>query len=467
MWDLIHNNLKIFIDPLFFADRSIETISKQVNLVNTLKNYLKQTTPKLCDVTFFFPRYVEERFGIKRSFLPNDSIEFVDTPPKEVIEIIKEPKSEENLNALQSLIRTHNEYITLAIENKCAFILTTYDYHKDIKIDLRDKYGLEFVNLEELHIAIEQFLQGFFNYFKFRNPIYGIKAPDIAHAMTEKFFKEVLIPLETEIRKNNPSEETSERIRSFVHNRYIDILTTVDYIGFFKLEQRIFDIENEDLNNKKPHLHGHIRYYINYYLFLLWGAIDHLSWIINDILCLGYDPNNFNDQRKVGLKNTDKKQDFLIKIKLLDEDLYNYIVSEPFQEWLYFFGQLRHLNAHREMFSASPLLITTEESKISDKEIDDIIYKGKSVFDEETIESIKKIMGEEIFLQMEENQKIIDRNDYRISKMKKGLDYFAEVKKSGEKFILDPIARIPIDLKNLKKLIELVFHAYKKIKTKE
>lgn len=459
MWTLAQNNLKILIDPFLFADRSVETISKQVNLVNTFQDYLKNTEPAFCKVTFFFPRYAEESFGLRRTFFEDDGVTFIDEVPVDIIEVLKEPVGE-GLEALQSLIKTYNSCITVAIKNKCAFIITNYDFHKDIKIDLLEKYGLEIIKLEDSHKKIEQFLQGFFNYFKFRVPIYGLRAPDIAHAMTEEFFQTVLIPFETSIHKSKPSNELRERIRSFVHNRYVDILVTIDQVNFFKIQQRISDIENGTLDNKKPHLHGHIRYYLNYYLFLLWGATDHLAWIMNDLFGFGYDSENYNHLKNVGLNNTKGKQDFLLKIKAVNQELYDYIVSDSFQEWLNFFGQLRHQNAHREMFSASPLIIETDESKISDEEIDNIIYKDHPPLEEEA-KSIKMVMGEEVFRQMKENQKINDRLDYRILKSKKGLEHFALVKKGDKQFIFDPVARIPTDMKNLRELIEKISLSYK------
>ena len=458
MWTLIQNNLKVFIDPFVFSDRSIENISKQVSLVNTLQDYFRHLDPSLCKVTFFFPRYIEERLNMRRTFMPNDKVEFIDTPPEKIIEVIKEIKKEENLEALNDLIRTYNEWISLAVENKCIFILTQFEVHEDVKNELMKNHGLEFVKLENLQERIEQFLQGFYNYFKFRVPVYGINAPDIAHAMSEEFFQRVLIPFENEINQNQPSSGARERTRSFIHNRYLDILTTVDEINFYKMQQRISDIEKENLDNKKPHFHGFIRYYLNYYLFLLWGAIDHMGWIINDLFKFPYNPDSFDDQKKVGLNKS--KKEFLEKIKLVNEDLYKHIISDSFQEWRDFFGQLRNQNAHREMFSASPLLITTEESKITDEEIDKIIYKDHPPISEEDASAIKNVMGEKVFIEMEQNQKINDRNDYRLAKLKKGLDHFAVVKRDGKEFIMDPVGRIPTDIKNLKDFIEKVVSSY-------
>src|SRR3989344_2151263 len=94
MWNLIYNNLKILIDPLVFADRSIETISKQVNLIDTAQNYFKKIDPNLCRIIFFFPRFAEERFSLRRTFIRDDDVSFIDEAPAKVIEVIKEPTGE-------------------------------------------------------------------------------------------------------------------------------------------------------------------------------------------------------------------------------------------------------------------------------------------------------------------------------------------------------------------------------------
>jgi len=274
--------------------------------------------------------------------------------------------------------------------------------------------------------------------------------------MADVFFTRTLLSWENKIHNNTPSDDTKERGRSFIHNRYIDILVTIDKVNFFKLQQRIFDVESGNIDNKEPRLHGYIRYYLNYYLFLLWGATDHLAWIINDLFSFGFDPEKWKDRKTVGLSKT--KEDFLKKIELVDVELFNFIKSDKFQEWFYFLSALRHQNAHREMFSAGPLLVTTPESSISDEEIDEILYKEKPPIPE----SIKNVFSPEEFERLKENQKAMDRNHYRVSKMQKGIEHLASVKKDGKQFIFDPVHRMDIDLNMLKELIQKIIFAYNK-----
>ena len=449
MWNLINNNLKIFIDPFIFM--GLKNLDQRILLINTLSDYLSKIEPSLCDVTFFYPKYIEEKSSTRRTFLPNDKITLIEHPPEisiDVFPIHPEIKPTPVGQAGKML----NDFFALAIQNKCVFYLSENEFNKEKKIEIEKKHGIQIVNLEELYKKIESYLQGFYNYFKFRRAVYGINSPDIAHAMSDEFYGNTLIYLESEINKNQVSEELRERIRSFVHNRYIDILVTIDQINFFKLQQRIYDVEHNIVDNKRPHLHGYIRYYLNYYLFLLWGALDHLAWIINDIFAFGYNPEISKERIVVGLHKS--KKDFLEKIKNQNEDLYKFIIADDFQEWMFFFSQLRHKNAHREMFSASPLLITTDESKISDEEIDKIIYKDEPPIPKD----IEYLMPPELI----ENRKILDRINYRITKMKKGIDHFALIKKNGEQFMFDPVGRIPVDIKNIRDLVLKIFEAYKK-----
>jgi len=452
MWNLINNNLKIFIDPFTFL--GLKNLEERILLVNTFKHYLSLIDPNLCDVTFFFPKYVEEELGVRRTFLPDDKVVFIEKPPDHLINVFPIHPDLESTE-IGKAGKMLNEFFSIAIQNKCIFYLSENDFDKKKQKEIEDQYEIQIVKLQELYKKIEAYTQGFYNYFKFRYAVYGINSPDIAHAMSDEFHHRTLIYLEAEINKNNPNKELKERVRSFVHNRYIDILITIDKINFFKLQQRIYDVEHGFINgryNNKPHLQGYIRYYINYYLFLLWGAIDHLAWIISDIFSFGYNPDIGRDRRSVGL-HKDKKE-FLEKIKNQNADLYNFIISDEFQEWLYFFGQLRHQNAHREMFAAASLLVETDESKISDEEIDRIIYKD--------VPPIPKEIEHRLPPEVIENQKDLDRTNYRISKMKKGIDHFALIPKNGQQFIFDPVSRIELDMKNLRGLIQKVFDAYTK-----
>lgn len=459
MFNLINNKLNIFIDPCLFSHK--KKVEEQVLLVSTLKEYLKKIEPNLCDIIFFFPKYLEDNLNTSRVFFDDDPVEFLLVGPKNKIEsiIIIPTEIQEKNPGINMLNNVYTESISLAIENKCPFFLTDLVLGEDKKKELKKKYNIEFINISDLFKKIEQFLQGFYNYFKYYPHIYGIDSPDVSHQMTNIFFEKKLVPWEAKINKNILSEDTKERIRSFVHNRYIDILVSVDQISFFKLQQIIDDTNRGLLDNVNPRFHGSVRYHLNYYIYLLCGAIDHLGVILNDILIVGYSPEKQGLKINLRKNKDDKKNEFLNKIKLLDEVFYRFVTSDDIQEWFDILFQIRNKSSHREMFSASPIAIETIESTISDSEIDKIIYKNNPPIPNEY---------EHLFTKdFIENQKIIDRINYRISKMSKGIEHAAFVKsRDGKLLTIDPILRIPFDLKKLEELINNIIESQNRFLSK-
>lgn len=451
-WNLIFNELRIMIDPFIFAQK--RRLMEQVSLISTFPHYFGLLDPTLCHVQFYFPRYLDDKLGYRRTFMPNDDIVRLEEPPKKHIQFIDSiPNVPAGAEILNAMAEAFNDSVGLAVENKCVFFLTDIEFPPEKKLNLRKDYNVEIVNLTELQAKIEQFLQGFYNYYKFNIGVYGIRSPDLAHAMSDQFHHNVLIPLEIAIHKGQPTDASKERIRSFVHNRYVDILVTVDQVRFFALQQRLHDIEYAIKENTNPNFRGFIRYHLNYYIYLLWGSIDHLAWIINDLFVFGFDPDGYS-RWNVGFVINKKKQPFLKKVQELDTELYEYIISERFQDWLNFLGQMRHKSAHRELFTPGQLLFETPESKIPDEEIDSIIYKDEPVV----------TPGAEKFLSPEfiEEKKRTDRLTYRQSKMQVAMQHVAQGVKDGKHFVYDPVARIEVDLKEMKGLVEKIYAAYTK-----
>jgi hypothetical protein len=171
--------------------------------------------------------------------------------------------------------------------------------------------------------------------------------------------------------------------------------------------------------------------------------------IINDVFLFGYDSDTRKGRNKIGFRKFPDKEEFLEKLKNINKDFYDFVTTKDFQEWLDVLGQLRHKNAHREMISPSPLLQPTKESEINDAEIDAIIYKDRPPMEEEVARMIPQLI---------ETQKALDRHHYKISKMDKLYDHVAIVKGG----FLDPVARINIDMENIKRLTNFLLETYDK-----
>ena len=441
-WNLVENRLEIIIDPLYFCDRS--TIPAQVNLVNMLVHYFNLLDPNLCSVQFYYPKYIEESFGLRRIFTEFDgSVTYIAKSSGGVDFFDDLPDVVRNIENFKPLIESNNDLLNIAIENKIPFILSNLGLSQKNKTRLKNDFNISVLDLESLQYTIESFLQGFFNYYKFDSMVYGIDAPDIAHAMSDILHRKLIL-LEDKVKKSDFSLDVLERMRSLIHNRYIDILVTIDKINFYKIQEQIFDIKNGVKENREPKFQGPVRYYLNYHLLLVWGYLDHVAWVLSDIFKFGYSPDKHEDQQRVGLNSLNKKKsEFFDKLKVSHPDLYTFVISEEFQKWLSVLSQLRHKNAHREMMSPGPLLQATEESQIPDEEIDAILYKDGPVIEKEISDRFPEIA---------DNQKVLDRHHYRISKMEKILSHVAVVKEG----ILDPVARVKIDLGNIQKLTELL-----------
>ncbi len=252
-WQLIFNNFNILVDPRYFAD--ISTISELIELVDLPTTYLKQTDPSLCKINFHYPEFIEKRLGIRCVFVDPDTEILTVFEPKEIFGFF----TEELIPDVDSR-RLQNELLSIAVENKIPFILSTFEVSQEVERELIEKYNISILKRQPLQKLLMSFLQGFFNYYKF-DMLHGVDGPDLAHAMSDPLHRK-LHTLENKIRMSALSREAKERARSFVHNRYIDLLITVERITFYKIQQQILDIERGILENKDPQFHGSVRYYL-------------------------------------------------------------------------------------------------------------------------------------------------------------------------------------------------------------
>ncbi len=175
--------------------------------------------------------------------------------------------------------------------------------------------------------------------------------------------------------------------------------------------------------------------------------LKNTAHIINKILQI-----NFETKKPEQIGLSEHKKDFFKAIKNTNQDLYEYLSDEEFQEWFTIIKQMRHKSAHQNLILTTPFLSQTEKSKMSDEEIDVILYKNKPVVDSRLAEMLGKKFIEE--------KKGTDRYKYRLKHMNKELDYFGQIELDGKVWTFDPIARITIDKENTYKLIEKISILY-------
>ena len=452
MWHLINNKINVFIDPSLFAHK--RDVYSQTSLVCMFKGYFEKLEPSLCDVDFYHAKYLEDNLDTSRVFLPNDGVELINDPPKNKLEsVIQIPEEiSEKMPDLKNLRDVVTEAVSLAVEHKCAFFLTHIELNKEKVVELKEKYNLEVVNIETLKTKLEFFTQGFFNYYKFSSEgLYGIDNPAVAHQMTDIFFQSVLSPWwHSVVSSEDYTDEVKERIRSFTHNRYVDILVSRDNVQFYKLQQHIDDVRTGQADNTHQSFQSGVRYHLNYYFYLLFGALDHLAVLTNDLFEIEHE-----HKLEISFNDFGNKKKFIKKVKVKSEKIHSVIMEPDFQEWLNILRQIRDASSHREMFAVPALLITTPQSELSNEEIDAIIYKDHPPIDKEV---------EHLFTPEQVQNRIdLDRHQFRVSKMKKGLEQFAEITdRDGKTALIDPVDRMDLDIENLNKLIEVISSEHSK-----
>ncbi|MFA4941459.1 MAG: hypothetical protein WC582_02580 [Patescibacteria group bacterium] len=435
MWQSVSNNLKIFIDYTLFNNKFLK---EEIN-IGLMEDYLERCLPKICSVQFVYPKKMAESIGIRKRFAFKKII-FIEDEIKsgnieELLELMKNDFQKNSQEIEEKLDSMNNELLDIAIKEKCHLFVTDRSTFIENKSDFKDK-NILIVDLPDLLNFIESFLSGFFNFFKFNSPVFGLTNPDMAHMMTSPLFQKVLFKTsDLLVAKNN--RILNEFSRTLFFNRYPDLLISIDKIKFYYLQRNIYIAEYG--KTSLPEFDGYLRYYIYVYYSLLWTICDINAWIINYALELGFDESNRKDRNNIGLSKN--KKDFFERLKGKSSELADYLLNEKFQEWIGLVADVRHQNSHRNSSIASALFYTDGKvDKMTDEEIDKILYPEGKVIDNQELFSQEFI----------ENQKRLDRTKYKISKMEKVMDTFIVL--DGGKRLFDPIARIKTDLGMLETL---------------
>jgi hypothetical protein len=420
--------------------------------LGTLEHYFRSLDPCLCEINYFFPQYI---FNIidphHRIHFTMKNTEYIQDATKEDLAILDEIlKGAEDIEDLQEKIyikKYGKDMLSLAIKNKCYFFLTDSKFLLKNKEKLKN-FNIQPVSFNELFENLEIFLHGFNIYYKFSFPVYGIAEPDLIHITLDTDFNKYFVPFWNHVveQKYKEDKKVKETIRTLFYNRYPDILITRNWLKFFVLQQSLIKLIEKDNDNP---FHGYLRYYLNYYYYLLWGAVDHIAWVINYVFDFGFRDIG-QDKFKVGLnKNNRNNKEFIEKVKKINKGLYDFIASDKFQDWIFILSKIRHKSAHRQLFSAPSLMEETKESKLSNEEISKIINKEYP----EEYENIKNFITPELLEDIKKN----DIQNYRLSKMKLKLSVFEIIKKNdGKDYILSPLHRIGYEIKILKELLILL-----------
>jgi hypothetical protein len=144
--------------------------------------------------------------------------------------------------------------------------------------------------------------------------------------------------------RKGTSSDVQERIRSLGLNRWSAIAYTRDKLLFFMIQRR----RAKRHRLERQEFTFELSYHLTVYFVLFWGALDQLSWIVNEICGLGFTSNQW---RKVGVG----KKKFLSRLHERDPAMMAILQEPEFLRWVDVLRRARHYVAHQGTAMLSPL----------------------------------------------------------------------------------------------------------------
>jgi len=140
------------------------------------------------------------------------------------------------------------------------------------------------------------------------------------------------------------SPEVQERIRSLRLNRWSAIAYTRDKLLFFMIQRR----RAKRHRLEKQDFAFELAYHLTMYFLLFWGALDQISWIVNEICGLELTANQW---WKVGVA----KREFCNRLRERDVAMMVILQEPEFLRWIDVLRRARHYVAHQGTAMLSPL----------------------------------------------------------------------------------------------------------------
>jgi hypothetical protein len=164
---------------------------------------------------------------------------------------------------------------------------------------------------------------------------------------------EKLLALHRRIVEHADDPETRELARSLAFNRHPSLAFTRDRLLFFVQQQRMARRSGA----RRSDFAFECNYFLNHYYLLLWGGLEQICLIVNDVCGVGF------ERRRVGIANSE----FLGALS--GTPVYAILTDAAFVAWRKMLASARHLAAHRGITMASELRIRSGEEP-TDAEVD-------------------------------------------------------------------------------------------------
>ena len=232
------------------------------------------------------------------------------------------------------------------------------------------------------------------------------------------------------IKVDSYPNELIDNIRSALLNRYPYILYSRDMIRFYELQRDYY------LRRDERRFHLMLGYYLSHYYLLIWGMLDHLTVIARYAYGLSINEKDCAINRRKFWKEFQSKEPNLSK----------FIKEPPISEWIIIIAEMRHHAAHKGIKIPTRILMATDESKISDAEILEIIRKENN-----DIDFNYQLLSADYIKEVYEPNLV---SEWRIKKMKELSPSMVFIKIKNKTALIDPVMNVDYDLERLNAVID-------------
>ena len=163
-----------------------------------------------------------------------------------------------------------------------------------------------------------------------------------------------------------------------------------------------------------------ISYHVNQFYFLLWGMLDQLTLISNEVLQLGL------SERRCGIAS----KDYLKKLEEQKSNLRRFLSMPSIVAWIDLMSDFRHSVAHQVIPMPTEIVIDTEDSKKPKEEIVKILESDEywSFLSQIPNEDMKSIlMDQAVFQWRNENRRSVADHMVLLKNKKQEYYYWSPV----------------------------------------
>lgn len=231
--------------------------------------------------------------------------------------------------------------------------------------------------------------------------------------------------------------DTLDLLRSLAMNRIPAILFTRDRL-LFHLQQQRWALRN-GIRKGSPQFH--LDYHLNHLYLLLWGGMEHMSWIVNGTLGLGVQDH---EHWKVGVA----KDAFLGLIRATAPSVHAAFTDEAFVAWRKIIAYARHQAAHRGTTVSSQLYFSDGPAP-STADLDAMVEADPEWRD------LVATLGESLA----EESRDVFRLRARTSKLREAPERVIKVKIGGDMGLVTPLLNVEHDVHTCLRWIARVSNA--------